>query len=191
MRELNNKFYNAVRTGNLEKVKSLLSQGIILRGNVESHLQTPLHIAAYEGHLELVAYFFNIQDNDIGNPDVNARDNSGWTALHCAASPGHLEVCELLLRNKADPNICNNDKNIPLHYLTRRLIDTPKKQRKNIPEGESLFIRVIKLMTECNVNHNFANDSGETPLHQAASSGHEEAVRVLLKFKADPMVKNK
>jgi ankyrin repeat protein len=79
MKELNTKFYMAIRDGNLEKVKSLLSQGVVLKGNLESHLQTPLHIAAYEGHYDLVAYLLEPQHSDIGNPDINARDNSGWT----------------------------------------------------------------------------------------------------------------
>lgn len=35
---------------------------------------------------------------------VDARDNSGYTALHYAARNGHLPVCKLLVRNRADVN---------------------------------------------------------------------------------------
>jgi len=187
MKELNAKFFNAVQTGNLEKVKSLLSQGVVLKDNLESHLQTPLHIAAFEGHINLVAYFLSIQDPEIGIPDINFRDNSGWTAMHCAASPGHLEVCELLLKHNANPNIGNMDNNIPLHYLSRRPFDIPKKPRKS----DSLFVKVVKLMVESGVNVNTPNDFGDTPLHQAGAAGNEDAVKLLLKLKADPNLKNK
>lgn len=63
------------------------------------------------------------------------------SALHCAASPGHLEICELLLSSKADPTIVNNDKNLALHYLARRFIipaDKKKaKERQKNAQGNS------------------------------------------------------
>jgi uncharacterized protein len=34
--------------------------------------------------------------------DCNRRDSVGWTALHCAASGGHLPVLELLVQAGAD-----------------------------------------------------------------------------------------
>ena len=37
--------------------------------------------------------------------DPNVRDQDGWTALMCAAFRGNLEVCKLLLKAGADPNI--------------------------------------------------------------------------------------
>eukprot|EP01119_Soliformovum_irregulare_P005251 TRINITY_DN1693_c0_g1_i2.p1 TRINITY_DN1693_c0_g1~~TRINITY_DN1693_c0_g1_i2.p1 ORF type:complete len:1126 (+),score=323.25 TRINITY_DN1693_c0_g1_i2:34-3411(+) len=61
-KELDSKFHLAVNRGDLEKVKSLLQQGVALKDFRESHGQTPLHLAAYEGHLQLVSYFLTLRD---------------------------------------------------------------------------------------------------------------------------------
>jgi hypothetical protein len=44
-----------------------------------SNSQTPLHIAAYEGHLEVINVFLGITDESIGKPDLDAQDKAGWT----------------------------------------------------------------------------------------------------------------
>jgi hypothetical protein len=59
-----------------------------------------------------------IKDPEIGIPDINAKDKAGWTALHCASSPGNLFICELLLDYQANPVIPNNDQNIPRELTT-------------------------------------------------------------------------
>ena len=148
MKELETKIYNAILAGDLEKVKSLIAQGLTLKGTTEAHSQTPLHVAAYGGHAELVKYFLTVKDQEIGNPEIDAKDKAGWTgkllkickltaalALHCAASPGHLAICEYLLEVGASPSVTNNDLNAPLHFLARRnpltTALTPKEVKKN------------------------------------------------------------
>jgi len=59
--------------------------------------QTPLHVVAYEGHVELAQKLLDMK------ADPFAVDKNNWTALHCAASSSqrseqHLEIVELLLR---------------------------------------------------------------------------------------------
>jgi len=48
-----------------------------------------------------------------------------------------LDICEALLAAHADPTISNDEKNLPLHYLARRVVipAEPKKkgkERRNI-----------------------------------------------------------
>ena len=54
--------------------------------------RTALHLAARNGHLEVVKYLL-----EKGGAEVNEEDNDGWTALHLAARYGHLEVVKYLL----------------------------------------------------------------------------------------------
>ena len=66
-RELQMRFFNAVQNGDIDKVKSLLDQGVMLKGFVEGHLQTPLHFAAYEGKVEMIHFLLSLQNEEIGN----------------------------------------------------------------------------------------------------------------------------
>ncbi|KAL6061525.1 Osteoclast-stimulating factor 1 [Balamuthia mandrillaris] len=51
---------------------------------------------------------------------VNGKDSLGCTALHWAASAGHVEAIKWLLANKANPNAQNNQGETPLHKAAWR-----------------------------------------------------------------------
>jgi hypothetical protein len=72
-------------------------------------VQTPLHLAAFRGHLPIVQCLL------AASADINAIDSNGWTALHCAAQFGHLDVVERLLVAGAKVNAQDNDGATPLH----------------------------------------------------------------------------
>jgi hypothetical protein len=48
--------------------------------------------------------------------DVNAKDDSGWTPLHWAASKVHNKTAKLLIKEGADVNVVNIDGLSPLDY---------------------------------------------------------------------------
>ena len=48
--------------------------------------------------------------------DVNAKDDSGWTPLHWAASKVHNKTAKLLIKEGADVNAVNKDGLSPLDY---------------------------------------------------------------------------
>ncbi|CAL8144117.1 unnamed protein product [Orchesella dallaii] len=68
-----------------------------------------------------------VKDNEIsklaqwiaaGNADVNLNDEEGLTLLHWAADRGRTEVCEILLKAGANPELKDEDEQTPLDYAT-------------------------------------------------------------------------
>ena len=64
---------------------------------------TPLHYAAYQGHLGVVNLLIN------SGAKVNARNQAGITAVFFASQMGHDEVVEYLVQNGADLSIADTD----------------------------------------------------------------------------------
>ena len=62
------------------------------------------------GHEEIVKVLM-----DQPSVDVDAKNNSGKTALHFACSEGHREVCQVLLNFGANIKAISTDKTTPLH----------------------------------------------------------------------------
>ena len=68
-----------------------------------------IHDAARDGNLEKVKALIK------NNPDlVFSKDDFGHTPLYLAAASGRKNVVELLLANKADVNVTNNNGETPL-----------------------------------------------------------------------------
>ncbi|KAG5608574.1 hypothetical protein H5410_019855 [Solanum commersonii] len=47
---------------------------------------------------------------------LDSKDSEGRTALHMASANGHCSIVEYLIRNGADVNASNVEKNTPLHW---------------------------------------------------------------------------
>ena len=66
---------------------------LTLFGPKDIPLETPFHLAACRGHLEICQLIIeNVKDK-------NPKDNYGCTPLHLAAWTGRLEIVELICRN--------------------------------------------------------------------------------------------
>ncbi len=57
--------------------------------------RTPLHLAALQGHMQLVKLL------EAARADVNAKDEHGMTPLHKAAVQGHTQTVSELLAHGA------------------------------------------------------------------------------------------
>ena len=74
---------------------------------------TPLHLAALNGHLSVVEYLV------YKNADINAKNIYEETPLHYAAQNSHLCVVEYLFNQNVDINA--KDEYVEFLYLKRLL----------------------------------------------------------------------
>ena len=73
---------------------------------------TPLHLACWYGHFDVVQYLLTSHD-----ANLEATDSDGWTPLHFACDEGgHLDVVQELIARGADLFVANDDGCTPLHY---------------------------------------------------------------------------
>ena len=110
---------------------------------------------------------------DSGKVDVNMVGENNGTALFHATILGNKKVVQLLIENKADPNIENNKGAVP--HLRAVFLDEPD------------VLEIILNSGKADINHCFKKN-GLTVLHIAVEHQKTEHVRLLIKFGADPNI---
>ncbi|XP_061565179.1 poly [ADP-ribose] polymerase tankyrase-2-like [Cololabis saira] len=107
--EPNRELFEACRSGDLERVRNLVTAENVNSRDMAGRKSTPLHFAAGFGRKEVVDLLLQKGAN------VHARDDGGLVSLHNACSFGHAQVVSLLLRCGADANVRDNWNYTPLH----------------------------------------------------------------------------
>jgi ankyrin repeat protein len=101
-------------------VSALVSRRANLMLTTNEHKYNALHLAAYKGHEEVVAYILGSDDEDIPLL-VNAVDKSGNSPLMLAATQGNLEVMKVIMNHPScDPNILDSIGNSALILAANR-----------------------------------------------------------------------
>ena len=119
---------------------------------------TGLHVAALNGHLEVVRLLLEAGALPDRDEELDAR-----TPLHMAADHGHLEVVHLLLEARATVDRAGRTSETPLHLAT-----------------ESEQVAVVQMLLEARASCDQAGMNFATPLHLAAENGNVEVTRLLL-----------
>lgn len=95
----------ACQSGTVKSVRWLLSVGLDARATVGVSGNTLLHVATHNEHGGVVEALIQ------GGAEVNAKNVVGHTPLHFAMTglnPNRWHVISVLLREGADPYLCNN-----------------------------------------------------------------------------------
>eukprot|EP01117_Protostelium_nocturnum_P016395 TRINITY_DN6491_c0_g1_i1.p1 TRINITY_DN6491_c0_g1~~TRINITY_DN6491_c0_g1_i1.p1 ORF type:complete len:1091 (+),score=342.66 TRINITY_DN6491_c0_g1_i1:185-3457(+) len=143
---------------------------------------------------------------------VNAKDNKGWSTLHCACYTGQLSFVQLLMEKSANVLALSDDGSIGMTYLARNdftedaiktnlqiklmcdMIEKGVSVNSQNNEGDSILhqsvvwggLKVVEFLIDKGALPNLSNNLGKTPLHLATLEKRVEMIRLLLEKGANP-----
>ena len=159
----------AFNHSNYEYVKLLLKYGANPNQQInDNYGGTLLHSACEHGNLSMTKILLE------HGADVNALCNHKQTPLYLAIMEKEIEVIKELLRNGANVNLKDSDGFTPLHEAAF----------KTMPEV--LFQNILKRCTNLDIKH----FEGQTSLHMAIGEGCQSNVKNLLRYGANPNVRD-
>ena len=107
--------HDAVKSGDLEKVKILLEKNRELLNKLDKDGMAPLHRAIEAGKNDIARYLIE------QGADINLKDKENDSPLHYVAIVGNLEIAKLLLaRDVTSVNEGDNHQMTPLHLACER-----------------------------------------------------------------------
>ncbi|MCP9265950.1 hypothetical protein DINM_021381 [Dirofilaria immitis] len=137
------------------------------------------------------------------NPVVSREDSDhqGCTALHLAAAGDHVEVINTLLLFKWNAEKRNKLGETPLVVATKVVVQKPYDALCMLlnntvlhvavnSDGKKEILRQLLHSLKDSSLLNMRNDMGQTPLHCATKYNAVQCVRYLLKYGADPLIKD-
>ncbi|XP_060566569.1 LOW QUALITY PROTEIN: histone-lysine N-methyltransferase EHMT1-like [Ruditapes philippinarum] len=184
----------------LERVLSSLEHE---RPKKYRHLPKCLYTPAYDNDLERVVYMLE----DGFDPNELFEDLEGQSALHAAAAVGSLSIVHVLIQAGASPHHQDRSLKTPLmfaaennhadvvHYLIKAnaIIDAKADDGMTALHfaAKAGHVNIINMLLNTDrLNIDTTDDGGWTPLIWAAEHMEVEAVKLLLKRKADPNLRD-
>lgn len=180
---------SASRAGQLSTIKLLLNSGadpnlrVVNDNGCRQESYSPLHWVAcsskedqnYKNRVEIAKILLEHG----ANPNISARI-SAWTPLLCASFTGNLEVAKLLVDAGVDVNapyeeVCNGADS--KHYAITLAASGDD-------QSPAEMLEMVKFLVEKGADVNSKDESGETPLHNAAWRGSFPTVQYLISQKA-------
>lgn len=145
----------AVENNRLSTVRRLLKVDPLLVHCCDEDGYTPLHRAAYSGHVDVVSALI------ANGATVNTRTIDGWTPLHSACHWSRVAVASLLLQHGAELNAQTNGGLTPLHLAASNTTSF----RTDSPHTLEL------LLSQRNLKPWLRSSSGETASEVARCTG--------------------
>ncbi|WP_341755614.1 ankyrin repeat domain-containing protein [Candidatus Tisiphia endosymbiont of Ptychoptera albimana] len=154
---MGNRLYDAAHHGDINLVKSLLNQGYNINEQDSDEGITPLHLAAWFGHIAIAELLVT------RGADINMRNNYGKTPLHDAAEKGYTNIVELLLDKGANVNM-------------------QEFQYSNTPAHLAAFFghgNIVRLLVDKGADLTITDIYNHTPSQCAAKNGKTRIVELL------------
>ena len=192
--------HSASSEGHLQVVRYLLRYGVDVNLR-DSGLETPLLLACWRKHYDVVQCLLehgadvDLRDQfqhtplmfatscrvDVvrllleHNPEANAQDKDGLTALHHTIRYGskvdRFQIVQLLLKHGANANVRDHRLQTPLHLVSRR----------------ADLLDILRILLEHGADLDAEDDGGKTPLQLSLERGHEEVTQLLSVYSSKPM----
>lgn len=181
--------FEAIATGNVDRVRTLLAEDAALAGARDAQGLSAVTQARYHGEGDIVDALLAAQPeldvfeaSAVGRIErvrellatdpalASAFSPDGFTPLHLAAFFGHPDIARLLVERGADTNaVARNPMRVmPLHSA-----------------AAARQLEIAELLVDHGADVNASQERGFTPLHEAAQNGDVELARLLLERGAD------
>ncbi|VDB86730.1 unnamed protein product [Peniophora sp. CBMAI 1063] len=199
--------HHAASAGSVDAFSLLLDYGALgLINDTDEDGNTPLHLNAKEGNLDLMRMLLEHLgvDGAESSARIDARNNQGQTAFHCAAWSHTAEAGRFLLEHGALVDVTDKDGNTPLHVgaangnleIIQMLLEHPRADAED--PGDRIHARnkqgqtalhcsaregkaeAVRLLLERGALVDVTDEDGDTPLHVGASNGNLDIIQMLL-----------
>ena len=174
--------FKASQKGRTEVAKQLLQRPEIEVNFADENDYTPLHIASEEGHSMIIRMLLSHPKIDVN------KAAKGMTPLWLAFDKGQKEIVQIILDNLEVDVKKGKTMNAEGRIDVRNLLFNDNKS--NISMNEEFMVHVVvenvsggELLAEKNeIDVNFVDNGGRTPLIWATKNGNLEIVQLLLNF---------
>ncbi|CAL0311755.1 unnamed protein product [Lupinus luteus] len=158
----------AARSGDLIAVHSILASNPLAVNSRDKHSRTPLHLAAFSGHAEVVSYLCK------NKADVGASAMDDMAAIHFAAQKGHLEVFRVLVSAGASFKASTRKGMTSLHYA-----------------AQGSHLELVKYLAKKGASLRAKTKAGKTPLDLATNQEVRSFLEEFEKSAKNGEVRNK
>ncbi|XP_033635280.1 transient receptor potential cation channel subfamily A member 1 homolog isoform X2 [Asterias rubens] len=150
----------ASKHGRVHTLNELVRQDITGINDEDENSNSPLHLAATEGHAKCVLALI------AAGADIEARNHTLWTPLDCSAANGWVKCATALLENDSPVDPIDKSKTTPLHLACR-----------------NGHVEMVKLLATWGADLSLKDADNRNCLDLAVDKGHQNVALAIIGLK--------